>query len=227
MRRHTMMSRFNILIATTLLCGCLSLAAMATEVDYDEVDEAALPMVAQTGQPQAADQFMRIYRQVLIFDENEYGGSYNLDMLEASLAAGAAVFVYDPYSGTDDYRWWAAEIGALGLYLLDYGTGTEKNATLTGLFGSLGRAWNRYWNATREAWNYIRWCIFGSPAANKMAEFAQVAQIVAGIIGMYPGYGQIISKGIMLGLLLAGTLLCVLCIVIGNFTFYQYLFLES
>ncbi len=216
-----------VIITLALFLAAFSLPANAEDVDYDGLDEAALPMAAQTTQAQASDQFIKIYRQVLVFDENQYGGSYNLDMLEASLAAGAAVYVYDESSGTSDYKWSIAQLGALSLDILGYGAGTEKNASLTGLFGSLGRAWNRYWSSEKKAWGYIWWCVFHSPAAGVMAEVAQWAQIVAGIAALFPGAGEIVGALIMKALFWAGTFLAVLCILIGTYAFYKSLFFGS
>ena len=95
-----------ILVAVALL----PFAAHATEVDYDAVDEAALPMVAQTSLPQVADQFCRAYRQLLIYDHEEYENEYNYDNLEGSVVAASIVMHYDdPGSG---FRTW---IGSLRL----------------------------------------------------------------------------------------------------------------
>ena len=56
---------------------------------------ALLPMVAQTSLPQAADQFCRAYRQLLIYDHEEYENEYNYDNHEGWLMAGSVVMSYD------------------------------------------------------------------------------------------------------------------------------------
>jgi len=57
---------------------------------------ALLPLVAQTSLPQAADQFRRAYRQLLIYDHEEYENEYHYDNLEGSLIASSVTQTLDP-----------------------------------------------------------------------------------------------------------------------------------
>ncbi len=84
-------------IGLVVFSACLlgSATSASSAITYDELDAAALRRAAQTQQAQAVDQFVRVYSQVLDFDEQEYGSSFNQDMLEASVVAGGVVLSYD------------------------------------------------------------------------------------------------------------------------------------
>jgi len=137
------------------------MVAHGTEVDYDAVDEAALPMVAQTSLPQAADQFRRAYRQLLIYDHEEYENEYHYDNLGGSLIASSVTQTLDPDG------WLSVQHSTLFLSYatclsLGYSEGSAKLNALLSARDILGRAINRLlWGAGIGAAGLLE-CI-GSP----------------------------------------------------------------
>ena len=155
---HLLSMIFLVVIGTFIV----SSAVIADEVSYDEIDYNALSVSAQSQQPQAADQFAKIYRQVLIFDENNYGTSYNQDMLEASLFAGSAVLALDDGELTL-FRLWLAVGSSLALEELGYAEGTEKMSALRSSNSALGSAHKTTLGCVWDAVKGLVLCIIGFP----------------------------------------------------------------
>jgi hypothetical protein len=192
--------------------------ASAEEITYDEVDYAALKFAGQSEQPQASDQILLIYRQVLTFDENSYGASYNEDMLAASVVAGAAVLAMDEESGSDGLRFWV-DTGCLSaLWLLQYQPGSPKNNALNEFDPTLGRGLDKLFECVQEAlWAWFL-CMFpgipGGGLTDMMgASFSLSAPIIGASLGRYIGWK---IAGWIAGLIAKGMLIWTyLCITIG------------
>ena len=156
---HLLSIIFLVVIGTFIV----SSAVRADEVSYDEIDYNALSLSAQSQQPQAADQFAKIYRQVLIFDENNYGTSYNQDMLEASLFAGSAVLSLDDESPPDGFRMWLITSSSLALEDLGYAQGSDKMLALQNANRSLASAHNKTLDCVVNYLLDLGLCIIGIP----------------------------------------------------------------
>ncbi len=200
------------LFVTFCILWLFTLTASATDVDYDAVDEAAVPMVAQTELPQAADQFFRAYRQLLIYDHEQYSADYNYDNLVGSLTASSVVVMFDENDITTDYRLSAMYLAGLGFMGLGYDEGTDKLAGLLSARSALGNAVSRICHATGAAWDAIFECMSGAVAAP-----ASWASALGGICGMGLGWAGIVAGFTVAGwCTVAGGAIAVLCILIGD-----------
>jgi len=218
-----MVRNLRVMVIGVVAClAALSLVAKADEVDYDEVDYRALGMAVQTEQPQGADQFIRMYSQILVFDENQYGASYSLDILESSVVAASTVGLFDESALSDDYRFFASSIISLGLHWLGYTETSEKFNSLMSIWGSLGRAFycyiSGYWSGVKTTWLCMK------PGGHWLADDLWMAS------GLIAGFGGPIAIGV--GTTLAATILAyaiaiplaflaVLCIAIGTVTMWK------
>jgi len=126
---------------------------------------ALLPLVAQTSLPQAADQFRRAYRQLLIYDHEEYDNDYNYNNLEGSVVAASVVLHYDTGYGRGSL-WSCMDLTALAAQSLGYYEGSVKQNELSGDYPALGVGQSRSWYATKKGWEYAWECMksgFGGP----------------------------------------------------------------
>jgi len=198
---------------TLVAVALLPLPAHATEVDYDAVDEAALPMVAQTSLPQAADQFCRAYRQLLIYDHEEYENEYNYDNLEGSLVASSVVLYYDE-AYEDDLRWCAGEAGGLALYWMGYCEDSAKLTGLCGAFSALGNAVSRWWHAEKTFGKYF-WECLGS-ALDPAGRGAFLLSGAGGAAAIRAGSALAGATAFGLYCLYLGLGVCAVCILVGG-----------
>lgn len=155
----------KLIIVCAFLLSILGLTrvAIADPVDYDELDAMALKMAGQTDQLQATDQFVRVYSQVLAFDESEYGTSFNQAALEASMIAGGIAWAYDDgLASTEETRAFIESLGFFALDLYGYGAGTPKYLDLGAIWKWLGKAWGCYWRCDVEYWGQVWKCISGT-----------------------------------------------------------------
>lgn len=191
----------------------LPLAAFAA-VDYTPQDAAAIPMTAQTALPQAGDQYIHAYRQLLVFDHDTYGANYNYNNLEGNLIAASVVLSYDNLSS--NFATWNAVNASLANYALGYDDGTPKDQALAAHV-NLKQTWDR----TKTA--YKAWA---DAVAECMA--APLSKIGGGICGI----GSTVSLPILLanphvGAIVASIAACgflliaVICIAVGDAAFYN------
>ncbi len=190
----------------------LTRVAFAEPVDYDEIDAMALKMAAQSEQAQASDQFVRVYSQVLAFDENQYGTSFNQPTLEASMVAGGIAWAYDDGSATtDEVR---ISIESLGLFALDlygYAAGTTKYNALRSIWQWLGKAWHCYWDCGKKYWTQVWKCIDGTTGS--IVTF--VGTVIGAIgAGLWAGGVVVIGKIIVIAGAVIVVGVAVICILL-------------
>jgi len=198
-----------ILALALLLCVATS-PAWATDVDYDEVDAAALPMAARTEQPQGADQFVKAYEQMLVYDCEEYGATYEYDNLVASVAAGAAVLAFDDY---DDYGFWAGTIVGLAQQALGYQDGTPKFDALLSDCAPLAFSLKKLEVAFSSGWGALLWCLD-----------LPISKVLLPACGLVASVGVIVG-GVAVAVCAKAAaavyiLWCVLCFTLGEIYFW-------
>jgi len=170
-------------------------------------------MVAQTSLPQAADQFCRAYRQLLIYDHEEYDNDYDLDNLEGSLIAGSIVATYDS-PGVGFTGW----LGVMAHYASDglgYEDGSSRQQTLNSTQSFLGNAWRRIKSAASHMVHTTMECMGDEPIAFLFTCVAAVGFMVALFVDPTKGG---------LAALYGGGALATLCIAAGVAAFASTLF---
>jgi len=183
---------------------------------------ALLPMVAQTSLPQVADQFCRAYRQLLVFDHEEYGNDYNYNNLEGSLVAGSVVLYYDGAgSSLGELMGTLCGLAAPGY---GYGDGSAKSELLSSVQSWLGSAWNRLKSANAARKRAQAICM-GTDTAQDFLTWGTLLASVGGL-GMLFGGGHacVAIAAVGLGLL---TGVAVVCISVGTWAFWSTLFFGS
>jgi len=204
-----------ILALALLLCAATS-PAWATDVDYDEVDAAASGMMAQTDQIQRAQQLFKLYRQLLIFDSEQYAGSYNLDMLEVSVTAAAAVITLDQDPPIEDFGFVYAVIASIAARTIGYQEGSEKLAALAAFNSFLYVDQVKVEDTVDEAADAVALC-FGGLTSGLLTTGSLLLTGVGLAVGALTPVGH--------ALLVAATAItiawCVLCFTIGIYTFWQ------
>jgi hypothetical protein len=191
----------------------LPLAAFAT-VDYTPQDTAAIPMTAQTDLPQAGDQYVHAYRQLLVFDHDTYGANYNYNNLEGNLVAASVVLSYD--NPSSNFATWTGVASSLANYALGYDDGTPKDQALAAHF-NLRQSWQK----TKTA--YKAWC--DAVAECMAAPLSSAGSCVCGLGGAVslpillanPHVGAIVAAASMCGMML----IAVICIAVGDVAFYN------
>jgi len=206
---------YKLLFVIVIAALLVPFTAHATEVDYDAVDEAALRMVAQTSVLQAADQFHRVYQQILIYDTENYQASYDYDNLVGSVVAGAVVRLLDPdwetYATLD---WWAASIVNFGCDNLGY---TENGAKLQALGQDcepLASSRSGIGAACSAGWDGIVWCL-GLGISNAVAWGSALVASVGVLVG--GGVGLACAKAAAV----VFVAWCAVCICVGVYDFYM------
>jgi len=195
----------------------------AEEVSYDELDYKALKLSLQSDQPQAADQFVLAYRQVLGFDNNYYANNWNVEKLTGSVVAGAVAMMYDYPSEQDLFNQWTVLITTGALELLDYKPGSDKYSSLCGVLHWLCRALYCLITCQDDVWYALVECLT-SEASGKALQVATIVAGVGALIGLIIGGPVVatIAGVIILGIGCAAIL--VVCIIIAIIKGFQCFF---
>lgn len=216
MKRIIIKSALVLLIALIIL---LPLAAWATDVDYDAIDEAALPMVAQTNILQASDQFIRAYHQLLVYDHEEYSGDYNYPNLVGSMTAGSAVLFVT--GDGEDYGFWLGSLAGYSQLNLGYDEESAKFLALTNDNQPLSNVWHRIGAAFSSGWTAFVWCM-----SIGVDDAISAAQRTIEEIGA-PIFGRAIGKLLVRAIAVIAVIWTAICIMVGSFHFLKTLFFGS
>jgi len=190
----------------------------AEEVTYDEIDYAALRLAGQSDQVHAVDQVLLVYREVLHFDEIQYGRSYNEEMLVASIVAGAAVLATDEENASEGatFVFSIAQAVADALEDAGYYEGSEYVRAAEAASPWLANGIKKVLKCSLEALLVWWKCMLPWPFSSMAAKTAWGKNVIAKIGGWL---GRYIGKGAVraLGRLIAGVniLITVLCIILA------------
>ncbi len=215
------MNRINIksaLVSFIALIISLPLAAWATDVDYDAVDEAALPMVAQTDILQASDQFVRAYHQLLVYDHEEFSGDYNYQNLVGSITASSVVLFVEGEGA--DYGFWLGSLAGYSQLNLGYDEESEKYLALADDNQPLSSGWGRIGAAYKSGWNGFLWCMLSGATLAVGA-----ASVIINGVGAWLGgaVGPPLCKAAAIG----SAIWTSICILVGVFHWWKTVFFGS
>jgi len=205
----------------TLLVSLFGLPqlAFADSVDYDDIDAMAFRMTAQIEEVQACDQSLRVYHQVLAFDEEQYATNFNQDALVASMLAGGIAWAYDDGTATtEEVRVCVESLGVFALDLYGYAEGSMKYNALRNAWYWLGKAWHCYWKCALEYWAQVWKCVDGT--TGRIVQFVGTALGAVGA-GAWALGALVLAKilSIAAAVLIGG--LAVLCILLHLYEFYK------
>jgi hypothetical protein len=191
----------------------LPLVAFAT-VDYNAQDAAAIPMTAQTDLPQAGDQYCRAYRQLLVFDHDSYGATYNYNNLEGNLVAASVVLSYD--NPSSNFATWTAVSSSLANYALGYDDGTAKNQALAAHV-NLATSWGKIKEGYKAWADAVAECMAAPVSSVGSAVCGLGTAVSLPILLANPHVGAIVATASLCGMLL----IAVICIAVGDVAFYN------
>ena len=157
----------------------LAISGIAEEVDYTDSDFQALTMIGQSEQPQAGDQAVRVFRQVLNFDQVYYGGTYNEEMLDCSLMAGSVVYTLELEKASDEFRSSVVELGGQALEWGGYGKDDDGLVLLRSSHNQLAAAVDRVQWAREQAKCCFFYCLVGNRYNLASTGFGAVGAIFA------------------------------------------------